>query len=796
MEDNVTIKNRKDELAKLGLPHNSIKAILGNSYTAVKFIRLPTANDTSRLSSQLQGLYAMINSLTKDAQNNRRENNMLLSSDQMHHLYQLTFDHFSNSTTSPFDFMGAFLKVHPSPAELSGNIFELLQATFEAVKRGNQTSSHDSRRTAHSSCGPTDPEVADCSYENAVYKALQKFTDPTLPCGYTFPGSPGEEKVCVNGKQAHNPDRKTGSHQDGLWVHALVNGLARLNTAKLPELWDLHRKAIRSLHDLVPKVDLGRLPSCVWCMENLPTERLPCRHWICPSCVVGIGKRCKDDDRVFIVEHCDQHAGGGKKLNPPLEFLDLPKTVGRRLLSLNAGGLGGCFDLIGGTGVGGINALGMGISRLEVAEVIEKFKILVPGAFMQQDRQSFLFFSWAPKVPYSLDRLTRSIQETFGKGSKLLMAESLVTSSHKFLWMTSVNVNPSLTEPKPERGRYGQAVDVNGNQGGNLDQSQKKRKSHRYAEIYSIGEAAKATASFEPFFGPCTLNPGNDLHVGGAQDFACPAEATLLEAQSLWPQMLTHPPDVLVSIGCGHEASTTSGNSKDCTRTEDIWDKAFGERYRQGPDRYIRLCLKISNLPSPDDVSILKEDQERTLNQDDLCKKVDLVFRRLISTSFYFDKTSSKLINGGWIIKGFIQCRFKEKSRITKALGSKISSFSHPRFVCGEDVWLIDEHVLKRMTDQGQFRVELTFGVKSEDEIDMRFMADHFPSESISGSPAYQETGPRAHLREYGEELFQWGMVEHEKEVLRPKCPSGGGPSQPSAAAVESPDWLVDGDWS
>jgi len=88
---------------------------------------------------------------------------------------------------------------------------------------------------------------------------------------------------------------------------------------------------------------------------------------------------------VFIVELCDQHPRGGEKLDPPLKFLDLPNTVGRRLLSLDDGGVRGilqlellaavqdklrkeipvqdCFDLIRGTGIGGIHALGLGISR-------------------------------------------------------------------------------------------------------------------------------------------------------------------------------------------------------------------------------------------------------------------------------------------------------------------------------------------------------------------------------------------------------------------------------------------------
>jgi hypothetical protein len=507
IDDNETIRSRKNELANFNLPHKSIKDILGNSYAAVKFLRLPTAKDRSRLRSQFQELHAMIDSLTKNARNSRRENNMLLSPEQLHHLYQLTFDHFSKSTTSPFDFMEAFFTVHPSPAELWGNFFELLQATFKAVKDGKQTSSHepfacklipaavplicstiamDSHRRqfpgilSHIFRGDTSElpssnlEVRDGSYEKTVQRALQKFVDSTLPCGHTSPGSAGkEERICVNSRKAHIYEDK-GSHQDadgvrfgsgsfdpsfenrfqGQWANALAGRVQSLETAKPPNLWDLHRKAIRDLHHLVPEVNLRRLPSCVWCMRNFPTERLPCGHWICSSCVVGIGRRREDDSRVFIVELCDQHPGGGEELVPPLEFLDLPKTVGRRLLSLDEGGVRGilqlkllaavqdklgkeipvqdCFDLIGGTGIGGINALGLGLSGWDVSKAIEKFNRLVPGAFVEQDSQILDFLLWRRKAPYSLDGLIQSIRNAIDQDPEMSMATSLVRLPHSF----------------------------------------------------------------------------------------------------------------------------------------------------------------------------------------------------------------------------------------------------------------------------------------------------------------------------------------------------------------------------
>jgi hypothetical protein len=98
---------------------------------------------------------------------------------------------------------------------------------------------------------------------------------------------------------------------------------------------------------------------------------------------------------------------------------------------------------------------------------------------------------------------------------------------------------------------------------------------------------------------------------------------------------------------------------------------------------------------------------------------------------------------------GHIQCRFKETSKITKAFGIKVSSFKNPRFVYGsEDLWSFDEYVLKVMTEQGRFRAPpdtesfLEIRAQSEGEINIKFMADDFPSESISGSSPYRELVP------------------------------------------------------
>ncbi|KAH8809385.1 hypothetical protein F5884DRAFT_858885 [Xylogone sp. PMI_703] len=787
MDMNKTIKNRRDELANFNLPHKSIKDILSNSYAAVKFLRLPIAKNISRLRSQFQELYAM---------------------KQLHNVYQLTFDHFSKSTTSPFNFMEAFFTVHPSPADLWSNFRGLLQATFEAVKPENQASSHqlftnelmeavvslicsgiaiDSHRSqvpgifsnifraGTFELPSSNQKVRDGSYERTVERALQEFADCVLPCGYMSAGSDGKKRICVNNRKSHS--HEAGSHQDANgWDFVLAGEMNKLDTVKLLDLWDHHRKAIRELHDLAPKVDLRRLPSCVWCMQNFPTERFSCGHWICSSCVVEIGSRSEDDCRAVIVERCDQHPGGGMELVPPFEFLDLPKTVGRRLLSLDEGGVRGilqlelladiqaclgeqipiqdCFDLIGGTGIGGINALGLGISRWDIHTTIKEFKEVVPRAFVTEDWSILDFLLRRQKKNlYSPDGLTRSIQDAFGQDSEEKMTTSLSRATEtgsgpiRVFVTSSRKISGGILLTNYRR----QKVDINQDQIQDLSHAQKSLGDPQYTEACSVGKAAIATASFEPFFGPYKMRSD---YVGGAQDFACPAEVTLLELRSLWPHVGR--PDVLVSVGCGHNASATSGNSRDCTSTGVVWSKAFEEKSQKEPDRYIRLCPEFSKkspLPNADYVSGLTNCSLRggDLARRDLDDKVDLVARRLISTIFYFDKTSSELCEeGGWIIYGHIQCRFKETSKIIRAFGSKISRFKNPRFVRGSEVlWKFHIDTLKVMSEQGRFRAPCETGssfmirAKSEDEINIKFMADDFPSERISGSVPYQELVPR-----------------------------------------------------
>jgi hypothetical protein len=509
MELSETFKKRKEELKASGLPHKTIKDILDNSYSAVRLLRLPTDDDMPRLRSQFQQLYSMIDSLTHNAQESKKQINMLLSSQQLHHLYQLVFDHLSTSTTSPFDFVGAFLAVHKSPPELHSNFFELLVALLKSDQNKDRLSSwqdnehiiiagvvplicstiamdyHRRRlpgtlRTIFqggiSATSSTESELPDGSYKATVQRAVQEFGDLKFPCGFTFSGSSDKgPSMCINSKTTHV---RSGIHQseDGKrsatgpfdplyeqrfiekWTYALETELAGLESVEPADLWNRHRESIRALHGIRPDLDLGELPSCVWCMRNPPTERLPCGHWICSSCVVEVGRKSTDDERVTVVELCDQHHGE-ERFEAPFEFLKLPATVGPRILSLDEGGIRGifqldlldavqaklgkdiplqdCFDLIGGTGAGGINALALGICRWDIANTAATFEEWVPKSFQRQ----YHWLGWTTKFKYYSDSLFQATQNAFGEElDEQLMVNSLVRLSLRLLLLLKSNV--------------------------------------------------------------------------------------------------------------------------------------------------------------------------------------------------------------------------------------------------------------------------------------------------------------------------------------------------------------------
>ncbi len=88
---------------------------------------------------------------------------------------------------------------------------------------------------------------------------------------------------------------------------------------------------------------------------------------------------------------------------------------------------------------------------------------------------------------------------------------------------------------------------------------------------------------------------------------------------------------------------------------------------------------------------------------------------------------------------GAIRCRFKDTSDITKAFGRMIGGLTSPHFVLESSespLWSFDTKTLEGMTSEGVFCAPITFNIPtSSNTVDIKFAADRFSAQSISGCP-------------------------------------------------------------
>ena len=118
---------------------------------------------------------------------------------------------------------------------------------------------------------------------------------------------------------------------------------------------------------------------CLCCLFEQPEHTLPCGHILCSSCVKSFG-RMKNKTLVEI-QDCPLEADSAGRYKPCTVYLR-PENVGLRVLVLDSGGIRGVvqlevlrllerewngripiryfFDLMVGTGTGGLTALGLG----------------------------------------------------------------------------------------------------------------------------------------------------------------------------------------------------------------------------------------------------------------------------------------------------------------------------------------------------------------------------------------------------------------------------------------------------
>jgi hypothetical protein len=183
----------------------------------------------------------------------------------------------------------------------------------------------------------------------------------------------------------------------------------------------------------------------------------------------------------------------------------------------------------------------------------------------------------------------------------------------------------------------------------------------QYLLRYRCRATSAATGKFKPF-----LNErSGSSYIDGALYYNCPAAVANQERKLLWPESSSQPPDILLSIGTGlppedqnldkwrrlpgmfQPAVHRFDNMLDPQIAWDLFyqDVRDGDRMNLANERYVRFNPELRKKVEMDDVkavSDLRNDVRAALRLPKWANDCSLVAKRLISSSFYFERDEDR----------------------------------------------------------------------------------------------------------------------------------------------------------
>lgn len=485
--------------------------------------------------------------------------------------------------------------------------------------------------------------------------------------------------------------------------------------------------------------------TCFCCLRELAEHPLPCGHVLCTPCIKGYGKPHSELSGSYTVATCPLHDFDAV-FRVPAEILFKPPLAGVRVLALDGGGMRGIvilevlrriqhelgnripiqdfFDLIVGTSTGGILALGLGIKNWPVDYCIKVFLRLVEKAFTRKFAGGIAFGT----TKYRSRSLEEALAEAF-QDDPLFggVPETPIGNTRK----VAVTAATETAEQAVIFTNYNRADDEQIGY-------QLMRPDDPKNDLL-IREAARATSAAPTFFKPFRNSRTNEGFLDGAVFHKNPVRIANYESKLLWPDAEEYHPDILLSIGTGHNGVESDGiqditlydrrhlhlrkvfnqvkpnirekrsfpglrafdeieslvtmfkkRAESVLNAELTWREfrkdVVGTSSPIAAERYIRLNPRTQNrTPKMDDksqIQTLHDEIKSGLNSHGSMRiKIEGIAHRLVASSFYFEKQGPSREAGDLItIQGTIQCRFASGSDNLRNLGDYIRKHQRPNF--------------------------------------------------------------------------------------------------------------------
>lgn len=554
--------------------------------------------------------------------------------------------------------------------------------------------------------------------------------------------------------------------------------------------------------------------TCFCCLRELAEHPLPCGHVLCTPCVVGYGKPHSELAGSYVIASCPLH-DYDTVFPTPWEVYFKPPLAGVRVLSLDGGGMRGIvilevlrqvqlelggripiqdfFDLVVGTSTGGILALGLGIKNWHVDHCMKLFLRLVDQAFTPKFLGGVSFGTTKYRTVPLEEALAESFRDEAMFGG---VPETPVGCARKVAVTAATETGDQAV------------IFTNYNRADDEQIGYRLIRPDDPKNDLMIREAARATSAAPTFFKPFRNPRTMEGFLDGAVFHNNPVRIANYESKLLWPDAEECHPDILLSIGTGQHGmgdESMLDNTRSDHRRQQVrkifnqvkpnirekrsipglrafaevesWVAIFKKRVESvldaektwmefrndvvgnsspiAAERFIRVNPKTKErTPKMDDktqVHTLHDEVKSYLRTHTMRVRIESIAHRLVSSSFYFEKSGPSREGGDHItIQGNIRCRFALGSNNLRNLGDYLRKHQGPNF---QPFFRIQEvkqnqsaqkvhikvHVIHEMIDRGLFNLEsIVIPVTSEASLlsmDLHLVNDRCSGFPISGFP-------------------------------------------------------------
>ncbi|CEI60194.1 hypothetical protein FVEN_g6376 [Fusarium venenatum] len=758
-------------LADAGKYITTTKGLLEEYYSSVTVVRIPTKGRYMQIDEQIGKLYEIISDRCKTSRIRKKQVRMLLNAETLPQYVNSAYDHFSTSLDEPFDFNNEALKHAPLPRNFGGHILNLILTVYN--QPGHRRRHRDffaalSRPLAscimlaatRDSIQGSYSDLLRSTYRESLNEALHRFCDRWLPCSFTRDG-----ETCQNVRNSHTKGHQAsngkifarGPYETTFiveeffpdWINQIDKHIKDLNE-RLCRFDQEDNVIPRVLIDVmaqfyrVARIDgsVSNFKSnltCLCCVRKVPENVLPCGHILCKACVQTHGNSVGQG--LYHMHCCPLHPK--ETIWPqPARIRFKPDEAGVRILCLDGGGVRAIdeivilqeiqkvlghqipvqnfFDLIVGSGTGGIIALGLGVKRWSVADCRDHFRSLCKQAFSPRIVKSLS--SVSTRSRYKTKPLEKGLKSAFDQYSNLYGGSK---PDHS----TSIRVAVTTTVASENR----PAILSNYNTESDHDSMPYKfvRPQDPEWEL-KTWEAARATAAAPRYFKPFVHTNTGIQYTDGAVHHVCPVFIADNERKRLWGDINQPPPDLVLSLGTGHTNCRLTHKEKraygqkssalspkipssplrpsgsfssmwriinpiidDQKSSEDMWNSYVAQTSTSSNEhRHVRIDIGWADKrPDFDDIEEIETIERNAINMMSDGHTVRMTAHKLVASCFYFERTGVDSRNretGLYKCSGNIICRFDEGSRDIKGLGQILkdhirgSSFI-PFFVLEED---------------------------------------------------------------------------------------------------------------